>query len=103
IWGQRPSFRPHSPGRRWFGREIVPISAHSHPGTGISLNPDRGRGQGIQDRKSDSNCGDRCQGQEFATEVANFWKKSSASFLAAPLTKRCPSWASFPPICASTL
>ena len=38
-----------------------------------------------------------------ANTAANFWKKSSAIFLAAPLTRRWPSWASLPPICASTL
>ena len=37
-----------------------------------------------------------------ATAAANFWKKSSAVFLAAPLIRRWPSWASLPPICAST-
>jgi len=36
----------------------VPISARSHLGTGISLNPDQGPGQGIQGRKTASNCGD---------------------------------------------
>jgi len=38
-----------------------------------------------------------------ATAVANFAKKSSAIFLAAPAIRRWPSWASLPPICASTL
>ena len=38
----------------------------------------------------------------FATASANFTKKSSAVFLAALLIKRWPSWASLPPICAST-
>ena len=38
-----------------------------------------------------------------ATVEAKFWKKSSAIFFAAPLTRRWPSWASLPPICASTL
>ncbi len=35
--------------------------------------------------------------------AAKFLKKSSAVFLAAPLTSRWPSCASLPPICASTL
>ena len=39
-------------------------------------------------------------GQRLINSVA---KKSSAIFLAAPLTSRWPSWASLPPICASTL
>ena len=38
-----------------------------------------------------------------ATVAAKLRKKSSASFLAAPLTSRWPSCASLPPICASTL
>ena len=37
------------------------------------------------------------------TALAKLAKNSSASFLAAPLISRCPSWASLPPICASTL
>jgi len=36
------------------------------------------------------------------TAVANLTKKSSAVFFAALLISRCPSWASLPPICAST-
>jgi len=39
----------------------------------------------------------------YFTAAANLAKKSSAIFFAAPLTKRWPSWASLPPICASTL
>ena len=37
------------------------------------------------------------------TAAAKRTKKSSASFLAAPLTRRWPSWASLPPIWASTV
>ena len=37
------------------------------------------------------------------TALAKFAKKSSATFLAAPLTRRYPSCASLPPIWASTL
>src|SRR5213076_841156 len=37
------------------------------------------------------------------TALAKLAKNSSASFLAVPLIRRCPSWASLPPICASTL
>src|SRR6267154_1431709 len=37
------------------------------------------------------------------TALAKLAKNSSASFLAAPLIRRWPSWASLPPICASTL
>src|ERR1700730_6059566 len=36
------------------------------------------------------------------TAAANLAKKSSAVFFAALLIRRCPSWASLPPICAST-
>src|SRR6516225_79613 len=36
------------------------------------------------------------------TAAANLTKKSSAVFFAALLMRRCPSWASLPPICAST-
>ena len=36
------------------------------------------------------------------TAAAKFWKKSSATFFAAPLIRRWPSCASLPPICAST-
>src|SRR4051812_23882027 len=36
------------------------------------------------------------------TALAKLAKNSSASFLAEPLMRRCPSWASLPPICAST-
>ena len=39
----------------------------------------------------------------YFTAAANLAKKSSAIFFAAPLTSRWPSWASLPPICASTL
>ena len=37
------------------------------------------------------------------TALAKLAKNSSASFLAAPLIRRWPSWASLPPIWASTL
>src|ERR1700704_2088417 len=37
-----------------------------------------------------------------ATAAANLTKKSSAVFFAALLIRRWPSWASLPPICAST-
>src|SRR5450432_3235466 len=33
------------------------------------------------------------------TALAKLAKNSSASFLAVPLIRRCPSWASLPPIC----
>src|SRR5216684_5549557 len=42
-------------------------------------------------------------GNQPCTALAKFAKNSSASFLAEPLISRCPSWASLPPICASTL
>src|SRR5216683_1142499 len=37
------------------------------------------------------------------TALAKLAKNSSASFLAVPAIRRWPSWASLPPICASTL
>src|SRR5262245_20720714 len=62
----------------------------------ISLNHDHGPGKGI---------GGQIPLQPLVkpyqavpTVEANFWKNSSAIFLAAPLTRRCPSWASLPPI-----
>src|SRR6266851_9934143 len=45
----------------------------------------------------------RMAGGSVATAALNFSKKSSAVFFAALLMRRWPSWASFPPICDSTL
>ena len=42
-------------------------------------------------------------GRHWAATTLNRSKKSSAVFLAALLISRWPSWASLPPICASTL
>src|SRR5438105_8348160 len=66
--------------------------------TSRTLNRCRAGGQGhllcdAADRRAQLDC---------CTAAANLAKKSSAVFLAALLISRCPSWASLPPICAST-
>src|SRR5262249_58269416 len=68
--------------------------------TEISLNPYYGLGQGIPAMwqlhlllELD---------QVAATVAANFWKKSSATFLARPLPERCPGSPTFPQIWLSS-
>jgi hypothetical protein len=46
--GQKPSFRAARSERRWRGLEIEPIPIRLRLGTGLSLNPHRPPGQGIQ-------------------------------------------------------
>ena len=58
--------------------------------------------KGIGDRDESSAAMADASSPDCATAAANLAKKSSAIFLAALLIRRWPSWASLPPICAST-
>jgi hypothetical protein len=75
---------------------ILPWDAHSNKST---LNLRRTAGQG---RRTQPIGRPRERQLGCVTAAANLTKKSSAVFFAALLIRRWPSWASLPPICAST-
>ena len=98
-----PLFASPTAGEGGQGSEFEPILARTRLGTTISLNPHRILGQGIPKAKMVQTAVMRRPITLRPPSAAKFLKKSSAIFLAAPLTRRWPSWASLPPICASTL